>query len=126
MWSGQTSQRRRTVRVGLFVVVAVVVLSVAELASERFNRFVQDHSLLTTFITEAVLLIGAYLVIDEIIQRRETRRWRDVTLLGMRALSTRADGVAGIVRRAVEDVTGGEAPPRGSVEYQELVSQRGQ
>src|SRR5262249_40227282 len=42
-----------------------------------------------------------YLVIDEIIQRRESRRWSEVRSLGIRALSTRAEGPAGIVRRAV-------------------------
>jgi hypothetical protein len=70
-----------------FVVAAVVALTVAELTSERFREFTGDHSLISTFITEAVLLVGVYLVIDELIQRRESRRWSDVTSLGMRALS---------------------------------------
>ena len=61
---------RTTVRVGLFVLGVVIVLSVAELMSQRFNAFTRDHSLISTFITEAVLLVGVYLVIDEIIQRR--------------------------------------------------------
>jgi hypothetical protein len=108
------------VRIGLLVVAAVVLLSVADLTSGRFNRFVQEHSLLATFITEAVLLVGAYLVIDEIIQRRETRRWSDVTSLGIRALSTRAEGPVEIIRRAVDEATG----QTGRVDYQELLTER--
>ncbi|MGH3011019.1 MAG: hypothetical protein ACRDMY_04115, partial [Gaiellaceae bacterium] len=92
----------------------------ADLTPDRFNRFVQDHSLISAFLTEAVLLVGAYLVIDEIIQRRETRRWSDVTSLGIRALSTRAEGSAEIIRRAVDEVTG----ETGVVDYQELVAGR--
>jgi hypothetical protein len=81
----------------------VVVLSVAELTSDRFKEFTADHSLISTFITEAVLLVGVYLVIDEIIQRRETRRWSDVTSLGIRALFTRADSPAEIIRHTVDE-----------------------
>jgi hypothetical protein len=114
--------RRTTVRVALFVLAVVVVLSVAELTSERFNAFTGDHSLISTFITEAVLLVGVYLVIDEIIQRRETRRWSDVMSLGVRALSTRAEGPAAILRRAVDELA--EASGSGSVDYREFVSGR--
>jgi len=88
-------------RVALLVLGIVVVLSVAELTSQRFNAFIQDHTLIWTFITEGILLVGAYLVIDEIIQRRDSRRWSDVRSLGIRALSTRAAGPAGIIRRAI-------------------------
>jgi hypothetical protein len=105
----------------------VIVLSVAELTSDRFKAFTQDHSLFTTFMTEAVLLVGVYLVIDEIIERRDARRWRDVMSLGMRALSTRAEGPARIVRRAVEEsaaATQGEQSRVGSVDYQESVARR--
>jgi hypothetical protein len=91
-------------RVALFVLVAVAVLSVAELASEGFRDFTGDHPLIATFVTEAVLLVGVYLVIDEIIQRRETRRWSDVTTLGIRALSTRAHEPSRIVRHAVGEL----------------------
>ena len=107
---------RTTVRVGLFVLGVVIVLSVAELTSQRFNAFTRDHSLISTFITEAVLLVGVYLVIDEIIQRRETRRWSDVMSLGIRALSSRAEGAAAIIRRTVDELaveTRSEQPGRG-------------
>jgi predicted tellurium resistance membrane protein TerC len=59
--------RPSTVRVGVFVLAIVVALSVAEVASGRFEDFTQEHALLSTFLTEAVLLVGVYLVIDEII-----------------------------------------------------------
>jgi len=111
----------------LFVLVVVVVLSVAELTSRRFKDFTGGHSLISTFVTEAILLVGVYLVIDEIIQRRETRRWSDVMSLGIRALSTRADAPAEIVRRAVDELVAldrADAPPGGSVDYRELVSGR--
>src|SRR5262245_65149324 len=98
------SLRRTTVRVAVFVLGVVVVLSVAELTSERFNAFTRDHSLVSTFMTEAVLLVGVYLVIDEIIERRDARRWKDVMSLGIRAMSTRADGPALIVHRAVDEL----------------------
>ena len=62
--------RRTTVRVALFVLAAVVAMSVAEVTSDGF-RDTQEHPLIATFLTEAVLLVGVYLVIDEIIQRRE-------------------------------------------------------
>src|SRR5262245_49022748 len=88
-------------RVALFVLAFVAALSVAELTSDGFRDFTQDHPLIATFITEAVLLAGVYLVIDEIIQRRETRRWSDVTSLGIRALSARAYEPSKIVRDAV-------------------------
>src|SRR5262245_54609006 len=94
-------------------------MSVAELTSDRFNEFTRDHALLSTFLTEAILLVGVYLVIDEIIERREARRWSDVMSLGIRALSTRADGPADIVRRAVDGFAAD-----GSVDYQELVAAR--
>ena len=111
---------RTTVRVGVFVLaVVVVVLVVTEFSSEWFRAFVGDHSLTWTFIAEGVLLVGVYLVIDEIIQRRETRRWRDVMSLGVRALSTRADGPVRVVRRSVDELAGA-----GSLDYQEIVSSR--
>src|SRR5262245_32194228 len=56
------SHRRTTVRIALFVLGVVVVLSVAELTSHRFKVFTGGHSLISTFITEAVLLVGVYLV----------------------------------------------------------------
>src|SRR5262245_13802072 len=127
------SLRRTTVRVAVFVLGVVVVLSVAELTSERFNSFTQDHSLLSTFMTEAVLLVGVYLVIDEIIERRDARRWRDVMSLGVRAMSTRAEGPAVIVRRAVDELaaeTRGEpSGPRvdgaeASVDYRDAIANR--
>jgi hypothetical protein len=119
------------------VLGVVVVLSVAELTSDRFNEFTRDHSLLSTFMTEAVLLVGVYLVIDEIIERRDARRWRDVMSLGVRAMSTRAEAPAVIVQRAVDElaaetrselsdprVEGADASPDGSVDYQDAVAQR--
>ena len=118
MQPAPASLRRPTVRVALVVLGLVVALSVAELTSERFNSFTRDHSLISTFITEAVLLIGVYLVIDEIIQRRETRRWSDVMSLGIRALSTRAEGPAAIIRRTVDELA------VEAVDYQEFVSNR--
>src|SRR5262245_48560347 len=111
------------VRVGVFVLAAVAVLSVAEATSERFSDFIQDNSLLATFLAEAILLVGVYLVIDEIIERRAARRWSDVMSLGVRALSTRADGPAEIVRRAVDE-RAVETQADGSGDYQELVSRR--
>lgn len=101
--------RSSTKWVALVVAASVAVLSVAELTSERFRDFTQDHPLIATFLTEAVRLIGVYLVIDEIIQRRESRRWGDVTSLGMRALATRAQGPATIVREAVGVLVQGTA-----------------
>ena len=89
--------RRTTVRVAVFVLAAVVVLSVAEAMPRRFTAFTRDHALLAAFITEAILLVAVYLVIDEIIERREARRWGDVVSLGLRVLSTRAEGPATVV-----------------------------
>jgi hypothetical protein len=103
----------------VFVLAIVVALSVAEVASERFKDFTQDHALLSTFLTEAVLLVGVYLVIDEIIERRDARRWSDVMSLGVRALATRAEGPAEIVRRAVDELAGST-----HVDYEEFVSGR--
>jgi hypothetical protein len=111
------------VRLACVVVGAVTVLTIAELTSERFRRFTGDHSLTTTFMTEAVLLVGVYLVIDEIIQRRETRRWSDLSGLGLRALSAVARRPAEIIRRGVDEL--GEASPSRLDDYQELISVRG-
>jgi hypothetical protein len=97
------AMRPTTIRVALFVLVFVAALSVAELTSDGFREFTQDHPLIATFITEAVLLAGVYLVIVEIIQRRETRRWSEVTSLGIRALSIRAHEPSKIVRDAVDE-----------------------
>jgi uncharacterized membrane protein YcjF (UPF0283 family) len=121
--SAPASLRRTTVRVAVVVLGIVVVLSVAELTSERFKAFTQDHSLFTTFVTEAVLLVGVYLVIDEIIERRDARRWRDVMSLGVRALSTRAEAPAEIVRRAVDELAA-QTQAAGSVDYPDFVSRR--
>jgi hypothetical protein len=104
----------------VFVLVVMAALSVAEATSDGFSDFLHNNSLLATFLAEAVLLVGVYLVIDEIIERRDTRRWRDVMSLGVRALSTRADGPAEIVRRAVDELVTGD----GSVDYEDLVTQR--
>jgi len=73
--------------------------------------------------TEAILLVGVYLVIDEIIERRDARRWRDVMSLGVRAMSTRAEAPAVIVRRAVDELSA-DGSPAGAVDYQEAVAQR--
>jgi hypothetical protein len=75
--------RPTTIRLACAVVAAVVALTVAELTSERFREFMSDHSLISTFIAEVILLAGVYLVIDELIERREARRWGDVTSLGL-------------------------------------------
>jgi hypothetical protein len=64
--SAPASRRRSTVRVAVFVLGVVVVLSVAEPTSDRFNKFTRDHALLSTFMTEAVLLVGVYLVIAHV------------------------------------------------------------
>ena len=128
--------RRSTVRVALLVLVIVVVLSVAELTSERFRAFTGGHSLIATFMAETVLLLGVYLVIDEIIERRETRRWRDVMSLGVRALSSRAEGPSVVIQRAVDKLaveserrsglppSGAEAIRKGPEYYREFVSGR--
>jgi hypothetical protein len=104
------------------VAAAVAALTVAELTSERFREFTGGHALISTFMTEAVLLVGVYLVIDEIIQRREARRWSDVTSLGMRALAPFARRPAEIVRRSVDELAAGAAPSSGPAGYHERVS----
>jgi len=123
--------RPTTMRVALFVLASVAALSVAELTSDGFKDFTQDHPLMATFITEAVLLVGVYLVIDEIIERRETRRWSDVTALGIRALSTRAHEPSRIVQDAVDRFAvetgqqGHDLSPRArSADYQKVFSDR--
>lgn len=126
---------RTTVRVALAVLAAVAALTVAELTSDGFREFTSGHALVSTFITEGVLLVGVYLVIDEIIGRREARRWSDVTSLGIRALSAPAHKPAEIVRSAVGElvsktesvrpgsrVDGGAALAGDAVDYRELVS----
>jgi hypothetical protein len=119
--TGRPSLRPTTVRLACAVVVAVVALTVAELTSGRFREFMSDHSLISTFIAEAILLAVVYLVIDEIIERREARRWGDVTSLGLRALSPVAHRPGEIVRRTVDElaVETGRAQP---ADYDELVS----
>jgi hypothetical protein len=117
------SPRRTTMRVALVVLGVVVVLSVAELTSPRFSAFIQDHTLVWTFITEGILLVGAYLVIDEIIQRRESRRWSDVRSLGIRALSTSAEDPAEIIRRAVNGLVV-EPKREQASSYEEFVAGR--
>ena len=57
------SLHRTTVRLALLVLGVVLVLALAELTSERFSAFTGDHALISTFIAEAVLLVGVYLVI---------------------------------------------------------------
>ena len=123
------SMRPTTMRVALLLLAFVAALSVAELISDGFRDFTQDHPLIATFLTEAVLLAGVYLVIDGIIQRRETRRWSDVTSLGIRALSTRAHEPSRIVRDAVGEFaveSGRQGPDRSvtanSADYQKIVS----
>src|SRR5262249_49659813 len=66
------------------------------------------------------------LVIDEIIERRDARRWRDVMSLGVRAMATRAEGPAVIVRRAVDELVAEtrSASPEGLVDYQDAVARR--
>jgi hypothetical protein len=123
--TGRHGLRRSTVRVACVIVAAVAVLAVAELTSERFNEFIRDHSLISTFIAEAILLVGVYLVIDDIIQRRETGRWSDVTWLGIRALSAAAQRPAEVIRRSVDQLCAETGSSPGSpVDYQELVSAR--
>ena len=111
-------------RLACVVIAVVIVLTVAELVSERFRRFTGDHSLTSSFITEAILLVGAYLVIDEIIERRESRRWSDLSSLGLRALATFARRPAEIVERGVDELDGGAAPAGRPGDYQELISAR--
>jgi hypothetical protein len=133
--TGRPSLRPTTVRLACAVIAAVVALTVAELTSERFNEFTGNHSLIATFITEAVLLVVVYLVIDEIIERREARRWGDVTSLGLRALSPVAHRPGEIVRRMVDELAvetrraypasrhdSGEASPSEPADYDKLVS----
>jgi hypothetical protein len=125
------------VRLACIVIGVVIVLAIAELTSERFRRFTGDHSLISTFITEGVLLVGVYLVIDEIIQRKETRRWSDLSSLGLRALSAFARRPAEIVQRGVDELPvqsgypqpgsgldGGERSSVGPADYRELISVR--
>jgi len=109
------------VRLALVVIAAVIALTIAELTSEGFSEFTRDHALISTFITEAVLLVGVYLVIDEIIGRREARRWSDVTSLGIRALSALAHRPAEIIQTAVNEFDPA-ASTAGAVDYHEVVS----
>jgi hypothetical protein len=111
-----------TRRIALFVLALAAALSVAELTSDGFRKFTQHYPLITTFLTEALLLVGVYLVIDEIIQRRETRRWSDVTSLGVRALSTRANAPVKAVRDAVGEfgVETERSPTLSDGDYEEL------
>jgi hypothetical protein len=111
------------VRIALVVIAAVIALTVAELTSEGFSEFTQEHALISTFITEGVLLVGVYLVIDEIIGRREARRWSDVTSLGIRALSVLAKGPAEIIRESVDEL-GIETSGTADVDYEAVVSAR--
>jgi hypothetical protein len=133
--TGRPSLRPTTVRLACAVVAGVLALTVAELTSERFRQFMSDHSLISTFIAEAILLAGVYLVIDEIIERREARRWGDVTSLGLRALSSVAHRPGEIVRRLVDELSvetrdaypaprrdGDEVSPSEPADYEELVS----
>jgi hypothetical protein len=110
---------RTTVRLASVVVAVVIVLTIAELTSERFKEFTGDHSLISSFITEAILLVGAYLVIDEIIERREARRWSDLSSLGLRALSAFARAPAEIIGRGVDELAAGRPE-----NYEELISAR--
>jgi hypothetical protein len=132
---GRPSLRPTTVRLAFAVVAAVVALTVAELTSGRFREFMSDHSLVSSFIAEAILLVVVYLVIDEIIERREARRWGDVTSLGLRALSPVAHRPGEIVRRTVDELAletrrahpasrhdGDAASPSEPADYDELVS----
>jgi hypothetical protein len=48
--------RPTTIRLACTVVAAVVALTVAELTSARFREFMSDHSLISTFIAESILL----------------------------------------------------------------------
>jgi hypothetical protein len=127
--------RPTTVRLACAVVAAVVALTIAELTSNRFRAFMGDHSLISTFVAEAILLAGVYLVIDEIIERREARRWGDVTSLGLRALSAVAHGPGEIVRRMFDELAvetrgahpssrhdGDEVSPSEPADYDKLVS----
>jgi hypothetical protein len=137
--TGRLSMRPTTIRLACAVVAAVVALTVAELTSERFREFMSDHSLISTFIAEVILLAGVYLVIDELIERREARRWGDVTSLGLRALSAVAHRPGEIVRRMVDELAvetrraqpasrhdGDEASPSEPVDYHKLVSVHGE
>ena len=121
MQTGRPSLRPTTVRLAFAVVAAVVALTVAELTSGRFREFMSDHSLISSFVAEAILLVVVYLVIDEIIERREARRWGDVTSLGLRALSAVAHGPGEIVRRTVDELAV-ETGRAQAADYHELVS----
>jgi hypothetical protein len=127
--------RPTTLRLACAVVAAIVALTIAELTSDRFRAFMSDHSLISTFIAEAILLAGVYLVIDEIIERREARRWGDVTSLGLRALSPVAHRPGEIVRRMVDELAvetrrahpasghdGDQVSPGEPADYHELIS----
>jgi hypothetical protein len=133
--TGRPSVRPTTVRLACAVAAAVVALTIAELTSDRFRGFMGDHSLISTFVAEAILLAGVYLVIDEIIERREARRWGDVTSLGLRALSAVAHGPGEIVRRMFDELAvetrrahpssrhdGDEVSPSDPADYDKLVS----
>jgi hypothetical protein len=133
--TGRPSVRPTTVRLACAVVAAIVALTIAELTSDRFRAFMSDHSLISTFIAEAILLAGVYLVIDEIIERREARRWGDVTSLGLRALSPVAHRPGEIVRRMVDELAvetrrahpasghdGDQVSPGEPADYHELIS----
>jgi hypothetical protein len=110
--AGLPNLSRQTVRVAWVLVGVVIVLTVAELTSGPFRRFIGGHSLLSTFIAEGVLLVGVYLVIDEIVQRRQTRRWSDLSSLGLRALSAFARGPFEIIRRGVDELPVGSGRPQ--------------
>ena len=115
---------RTTVRLAGVVIAVVIGLTIAELTSERFQEFTGGHSLISSFITEAILLVGAYLVIDEIIERREARRWSDLSSLGLRALSAFARAPAEIIRRSVDELGSGEASSGRPEDYRELIAAR--
>lgn len=95
---------RKTARLACFVVAVVIMLTIAELTFGPFKRFTEGHSLISAFITEGILLVAAYLVLDETIQRTEARRWSELSSLGLRALSAFARRPFEIIQRGIDEL----------------------
>lgn len=93
-------------------VIAIVIAAIAvDWASEPAHEFFMRHSLLTTFICDALILIIAYVLIDSFISARRELNLRPVLIPAARRMLRQADRPGRLIVKEISRIARADGGP---------------
>lgn len=119
-WLGRVGSWIRERQLLVFLSCTAAVMVVSELAFSAVQDFWQARPVTATFATELVILAFAYLVIEELLDRRDGRRWARVAYEAVHNFEMGAQVLMGSIlepsREAVRALSDAEAAKRATLE----------